>query len=291
MVGCIRAGTYGDRSTVQEIDRSGLRGRRIVITGYGKERPTIAGAVFVSDRADYVTLRHVAVEGSNNLHPNGSPQAMEVWGRHFILEDSTVTNRNAAVSGIIVKGDGAVIRRNKIHDVGDDFGYDHGIYVSTSRNFKIEYNWIYDCHAGWGIQLYPNAAHGRISHNIIDGCGSGIEIGSDGDQASHENRIDHNLITNSIGLGHFNQGTGIAGCCGRDPGGNLVIKNLFWRNVGGAFDGYVGKSYSVGKNFSSNPRYFNRAAKDFRVKAGVARALGLWNGVPAQQTGLRGRGR
>lgn len=291
MVGCLRAGTYGDRSTVQEINRSGLRGRRIVVTGLGRERPTIAGAVFVSDRADYVTLRHVAVKGANTLRPNGRPQAMEVWGRHFIFEDSTLTNRNAAVSGIIVKGDGAVIRRNKIHDVGGDFGYDHGIYVSTSRNFKITYNWIYDCHSGWGVQLYPNAAYGSVSHNIIDGCGSGITIGGDGDERSHDNRIDHNLITNSIGLGHFNRGTGIAGCCGTSPDGNVVIKNMFWRNAGGSFDQYVGKSYAVDMNFSSNPRYFHRAAKDFRVRARAARALGLWNGLPALQPSARSLGR
>jgi Right handed beta helix region len=286
MVGCLRTGTYGDRSTVQAIDRSGLPGRRIVITGVGKKPPTIAGAVFVSDRADYVTLRHVAVEGANNLRPNGRPEAMEVWGRHFIFEDSTLTNRNAAVSGIIFKGDGTVIRRNKIHDVGGDFGYDHGIYVSTPRNFKIEYNWIYDCHSGWGISLYPNAVRGSVSHNIIDGCGSGITIGRDGDHGSHDNRIDHNLITNSIGLGHKNEGTGIAGCCGTNPDGNVVIKNMFWGNAGGAFDQFVGKSYVVDMNFSSNPRYFNRAAKDFRVRARAARALGLWNGVPLLQPGI-----
>jgi len=291
MVGCLRAGSYGDRSTDQQIDRSGFPGRRIVITGIGRPRPRIAGAVFVSDEADYVTLSHVAIEGANNLRPDGKPQAMEVWGSHFIFEDSTLTNRNAAVSGLIVKGDGALIRRNKIYDVGGDFGYDHGIYVSTSRNFKIMYNWIYNCHSGWGIQLYPNAAHGSVSHNIIDGCGSGITIGSEGDQASHDNRIDHNLITNSIGLGHFNAGTGIAGCCGQSPDGNFVIKNMFWRNAGGAFDEYVGKSYAVDKNFSSNPKYYNRGAKDFRVKSRAAQALGLWNGVSAPGPNVRSRGK
>jgi hypothetical protein len=280
MVGCLRAGIYGDRSTIQEIDHSGLPGRRIVITGFRNETPTIAGAVFVSDHADYVTLRHVAVEGANNLRPNGRPEAMEVWGRHFIFEDSTLTNRNSAVSGIIIQADSAVIRRNKIHDVGGDFGHDHGIYVSNSRNFQIKSNWIYDCRSGWGVQLYPNAAYGTVDHNIIDGCGSGITIsGEDADRTSNHNHIDHNLITNSIGLGHFNPGTAIAGCCSKDPKGNVVTGNLFWKNAGGSFDNYVGQSYVARGNVSANPLYANRAAKDFRVKASRAKKLGLWNGV------------
>ena len=282
MVGCLRAGTYGDRSTIQEINHSGLPGRRIVITGFRKENPTIAGAVFVSERADYVTLRHVAVEGANNLRPNGRPEALEVWGRHFIFEDSTLTNRNSAVSGIIVQANSTVIRRNKIHDVGGDFGHDHGIYVSNSRNFTIESNWIYNCRSGWGVQLYPNAAYGTIDHNVIDGCGSGITISGETDTTSNHNRIDHNLITNSIGLGHYNPGTAIAGCCSQDINGNVVIQNQFWRNAGGSFDNWVGRSYVARGNVSANPRYVDRGAKDFRVRASRAKKLGLWNGIARQ---------
>jgi hypothetical protein len=279
MVGCLRAGTYGDRSTVEMIDRSGLPGRRIVITGYQRERPTIFGAVFVSDHADYVTLSDVAVEGANNLHPGGKPQSMEVWGRNFIFEDSTLTNRNSAVSGILVEADGAVIRRNKIHDVGGNFGYDHGIYVGQSHNFRIEQNWIYNCRVGWGVHLYPNAVDGRVRHNVIDGCGSGVTISGTSSQTSRGNLVDHNLITKSVGLGRFNRGTAIAGCCASSPEGNLVAQNIFWGNVGGSFDGFVGKSYVARDNSSVNPRYVNAAAKDFRVKSSRAKRLGLWNGV------------
>jgi hypothetical protein len=280
MVGCLRAGSYGDRSTVEMIKRSGLPGRRIVITGYKRERPTIYGAVFVSDNADYVTLSHVAVEGANNLHPGGKPQSMEIWGDHFIFEDSTLTNRNSAISGILVQADSAMVRRNKIHDVGGNFGYDHGIYVAKSRNFTIEWNWIYDCRSGWGVQLFPNAIDGRIRHNVIDGCGSGVTISGSGSDTSRGNLVDHNLITKSVGLGRFNRGTAIAGCCASSPFGNLVAQNIFWGNVGGSFDNSVGKSYVVRDNLSVNPGYVNAAAKDFRVRSARAKRLGLWNGVP-----------
>jgi hypothetical protein len=53
---------------------------------------------------------------------------------------------------------------------------------------------------------------------------------------------------------------------------------MFWRNAGGSFDNYVGRSYLARDNVSTNPRYVNRAAKDFRVRARRAKKLGLWNG-------------
>jgi Right handed beta helix region len=283
MVGCLRGGVYGDRMTDHNIERGGRSGRRITITGYPRERATIAGAVFISNGADYVTLSHVTVNGANNVHADGKPQAMEIWGRHFVLQDSNLTNHKAATSGILIFGDAPVIRRNKIHSIGANFGYDHGIYVANSHNFKIEYNWIYDCRAGWGVQLFPHAVRGTVAHNIIDGCGSGITISGGDELSSRDNRIEHNLITNSVGLGRFNPGTAVAGCCDRSPNGNVVIGNVFWRNRGGAFDGYRGQSYVEFRNISSNPRYVNRAEKDFGVRARRARALGLWNGVPAKQ--------
>jgi len=278
MIGCLRGGIYGDRST-QSIRRGGRPGRRITIRGYPHEHATVAGSVFIFDHADYVTISHIRIKGASDAQADDKPLALEIWGRRFILEDSVVTNQSTGRSGILIKGDEALIRRNRIHDVGSNFGYDHGIYVAESHNFKIERNWIYDCRIGWGIHLYPHAVRGLVARNIIDGCGSGITIGGDGELSSRDNRIEHNLISNSVGLGRFNPGTAVAGCCDQSTNGNVVIGNVFWANRGGAFDGYRGQSYVARRNSASNPRYVNRARKDFRVRGRRARALGLWNGV------------
>jgi hypothetical protein len=279
MIGCLRGGVYGDRSTTQTIDRGGRAGRRITIMGYPHEHATVAGSVFVSDRADYVTISHITLEGAGNVLAGDKRLALEIWGSRLIFEDSVLTNQSAGASGIFIKGDRPLIRRNRIHHVGSNFGYDHGIYVAESHNFRIERNWIYDCRSGWGIHLYPHAVRGLVARNIIDGCGSGITIGGEGELHPYDNRIEHNLITNSVGLGRFNPGTAVAGCCDQSPNGNVVIGNVFWANRGGAFDGYRGQSYVERRNISSNPRYVNRARKNFRVRGLRARALGLWNGV------------
>jgi Right handed beta helix region len=279
MVGCLRAGIYGDGSRTQSIRRGGRAGQRVTIRGYPHERVTVAGGVFVYPRAEYVTVSHVTVEGARNVGAGDKRLALEIWGRRFIFEDSVLTNQSGGASGILIKGDEPLIRRNRIHDVGSNFGQDHGIYVDESHNFKIERNWIYNCRSGWGIHLYPHAVRGLITRNIIDGCGSGVTIGGEGELRSRDNRIERNLITNSVGLGRFNPGTAVAGCCDQSPDGNVVIGNVFWGNRGGAFDAYRGQSYVERRNISSNPRYVNRPRKNFRVRSREARALGLWNGV------------
>jgi copper-binding protein NosD len=284
MVGCLRAGTYGGPSVYTDFDRSGTRSARITLRSYPGEKATLAG--YIEVEGDYVNFTNLKVDNSNTFiggsDCGGRSQSFTLSGSNIILDHDEFTASNPSLSsnGIYVEGNNEIIRFNKIHGVGTCNGHDHGIYVATSRNFRIEYNWIFDCRKGWGIQLFPNARDGRIRHNIIDGCGSGVTISDgDGDHKSSDNGIDHNLITNSVGLRGFNDGTAIAGCCAHSPDGNLVARNIFWKNAGGPFDDYVGRSYVARENVSANPRYANRAAKDFRVRASRAKNLGLWDGA------------
>src|SRR6185436_15751454 len=194
MVGCLRGGSYGDGTTTQAIYHGGSAGQRMTIRGYRREQATVAGPVFISDTADYVTIRHVTIEGATKLPSGEKRLALEIWGRNFIFEDSVLTSHSGGRSGILLRGDRPLIRRNKIHDVGtvgSEFGYAHGIYVAESRGFKIERNWIYDCPVGWGVQLFPHAIDGVVAQNVIDGCGSGITITGDHTaNSTHGNRIE-----------------------------------------------------------------------------------------------------
>lgn len=282
MVGCLRAGTYGSPSMFNEFSRSGRPGARITLRSYPGERATIQGYTAID--GSYVTFSHLKIDNTNTFRDGddcgGRYASLTLAGSNIALKHNEITASDISRSsnGMYIIGDNENISFNKIHGVGACQPFDHGIYVAHSSNFKIEFNWIYDCREGWGIQLFPDAADGLIRHNIINGCGSGITISGEGSETSHHNRIDHNLITNSVGFGRFNEGTGIAGCCAGSPNGNLVIQNMFWRNAGGSFDKYVGRSYLARDNVSANPRYVNRAAKDFRVRASRAKKLGLWNG-------------
>jgi parallel beta-helix repeat protein len=284
MVGCLRAGKYGGVSYSSDMNRSGTSNARITLRSYPGERATLQGAINVD--GNWITLTKLKIDvtttpqgGTNDC---GGPNYgnLILAGSNIVLDHNEISasNQRQSGNGVYVTGSNEVIRFNRIHNVGACNGYDHGIYVASSHHFRIEYNWIYDCRAGWGIQLFPNATDGRIRHNIIDGCGSGITISGSGDNTSRNNLIDHNLITNSVGFGRDNTGTAVAGCCNDTPDGNLVTRNMFWGNADGAFDSYVGRSYIARHNISVNPRYVNRAAKDFRVRSSRAKKLGLWNG-------------
>jgi hypothetical protein len=282
MVGCLRAGTYGSPSTSNDFRRSGTPQARITLRSYPGERATLQGYTAID--GSYVTFSHLKIDNTNTFgiggECGGRYESFTLAGSNIVLKHNEITASDASHSsnGIYIIGNNENISFNKIHDVGACQRFDHGVYVAHSRNFKIEFNWIYNCRDGWGIQLFPDAAGGRIRHNIIDGCGSGITISGDDGETSQRNLIDHNLITNSVGLQSSNEGTAIAGCCASSPNGNLVIQNMFWRNAGGSFDNYLGRSYLARDNVSANPRYVNRAAKDFRVRAPRAKKLGLWNG-------------
>jgi hypothetical protein len=282
MVGCLRAGTYGSPSMSNGFSRSGTPGARITLRSYPGERATLQGYTAIG--GSYVTFSHLKIDNTNTFRfgdeCGGRYESLTLAGSNIVLKHNEITASDTSHSsnGIYIIGDNENVSFNKIHGVGACQRFDHGIYVAHSRNFKIEFNWIYDCREGWGIQLFPDAASGRIRHNIIDGCGSGITISGGDSETSNHNLIDHNLITNSVGFGRSNEGTAIAGCCTSSPNGNLVIQNMFWRNAGGSFDKYVGRSYLAHDNVSANPRYVNRAAKDFRVRASRAKKLGLWNG-------------
>jgi Right handed beta helix region len=284
MVGCLRAGKYGDASYSSDINRSGTSNARITIRSYPGERATLQGAITVA--GNWITLTRLKIDvtttpqgGTNDC---GGPiyGNLTLAGSNIVLDHNEISasNQRHSGNGVYVTGSNEDIRFNKIHNVGACNGHDHGIYVASSHHFKIESNWIYDCRVGWGIHLFPNATDGRIQHNIIDGCGSGITISGSDVDTSRDNWIDHNLITNSVGFGRDNSGTAVAGCCNDTPEGNVVTRNMFWGNVGGAFDRYAGRSYIARDNISLNPRYANRAAKDFRVRASRAKKLGLWNG-------------
>jgi Right handed beta helix region len=286
MVGCLRRGNYGSQSTFNDFERSGTSSARITLRNYPGERATVRGYTAID--GSYVTFAHLKIDNTNTVRfghsCGGRYESLTLAGSNIVLDHNVITasDLSHSANGMYVTGDNETIRFNKIHHVGACQRFDHGIYVATSHNFNIEFNWIYDCRAGWGIQLFPNATNGRIRHNTIDGCGAGITISGSGDKTSRDNKIDHNLITNSVGF-PTNKGTAIAGCCSDSPYGNLVTGNIFWRNAGGSFDNSVGRSYVARDNVSANPRYVNRVAKDFRVRAYRAKALGLWDGGAGQR--------
>jgi hypothetical protein len=286
MTGCLRGGTYGGFSVQTNITRGGTSAARVTITSFPGERATVQGFVYVAPSAPFVTVSNIAFQGNNNFWPSAGgtgAQPLIVDADDFILEDSDYSNANSGNGVLLREGARAIVRRNRIHDVGSNSAYDHGIYISHAKDFQVLNNWIYDCRAGWGIHLYSDADRGVIRGNVIDGCGAGITFSAYNAEASQDNLFEHNIVSNSLGHAN-NPGFALSGWFNSAvPTGNVARDNVFYNNAAGSYDETLGTSYAASRNVVSNPLYVNRAAKDFRLSPGSpAAAYGIWDGVYGQ---------
>jgi hypothetical protein len=268
-VGCLRQGTYSENVTVNHGGSSDSS--RVVIKSYDGERATVSGRLYVPDRANYVTIEQLNLDGHNAPACSSGSTCTQlpsptVNGDHIIFQDNEVTNRHVGICfNLGAAGYGRavadVIQRNRIHDCGriPSSNHDHGIYLAYSDGTKVLDNVIYD-NADRGVQLYPDAQGTLIKGNVIDGNGEGVIFSGAGGTASNNNVVENNVITNST-IRHDVESwyPDIVGT------GNVVRNNCVHGGAGGAFGSAYG--FQIQDNLKVDPSYVDRAAKDFRLAA------------------------
>ena len=249
-VGCLRGGVYRGDLGFRHGGRPSLP---ITLRSAPGERATIIGRVYMPKQADYVRLTFLSLDGRNS-EDLPSP-TVDSTGDEFLYDD--VTNDHTAICYELGSAPpygaaaNTLIQHNHIHDCGTMPGnnHEHGIYVGNSVGARILGNVIYD-NADRGIQLYWNAQQTVISGNIIDHNGQGIIISGAGGFASSNNRIVHNVITNSTSRAdvgsYWPAGT-------RKGTGNVVAANcLYGRH--GTIDHSAG-GFVARNNVIVNPHY------------------------------------
>jgi hypothetical protein len=185
---------------------------------------------------------------------------------------------NGVGIGFAGGGDNAIIRFNKIHDVGQCEAYDHLIYLSHGNNVRIYDNWLYNDAHGRGVQLYPAPTNARVFNNVVDHAGEGFVIGNEPGETVAGNQIYNNVITNSTGLPSQGiSGEGIHDLYGGKRGtGNSFHDNVLYGNPGG-----IGHLTDVDHydNTSANPRLSDPVEHDYRPLPGSPAAnWGMWDG-------------
>ena len=291
LTGCLRRGVYGGFSVQTNITRGGTRSARVTITSYPGERAEVDGFIYIASSASYVTLSRLNIRGANNFYPRAggtATQPLIVDSTGFTFEDNDLSNGFTGIGLLLRNAASPLVRRNRIHAVGSNSGENHGIYISYAKDFQVIGNWIYNCPAGWGIQLYPDADRGVIRGNVIDRCGAGITFSAQGPRASEGNLFERNIVSNSLGM-NGNRGFAVSGWFNAAvPTGNVARDNVFYNNAAGDYDGFAGTSYAGSANSDADPKYVARARADFRLRRGSP-ARGIWNGV--FRTGLKPRRR
>jgi parallel beta-helix repeat protein len=259
--GCFRAGTYTQ-------DSIGFRQTPgVAIRSYPNERATVQGRIYVL--ANQVTISNLNLNGRNS----GNLPSPTINGDDVVIRDNDITTGQTAGScvhptpynGLVPER--VVIVRNRIHNCGalPSTNLEHGIYYNATGGL-IESNVIYD-NAGQGIVLYPAGKGTVVRGNTIDGNGEGIQFAGDGWTQSELNLVTQNIVSNSRlrwNIEAFWEGE--AGVV------NLAAVNCVWATNPDPYYNARGgvsedRGFTPAANRVGDPRYINRAAKDFRLRA------------------------
>ena len=268
--GCLHGGRYTEN--VRVANGGSGESSRIVLRSFPGERAELYGRIAVNDSANFFTFEDLKLNGRGAPACNGGTcdilPSPTVNGDDILFQDNEVTNENVAICFNVGNpgwgvANRVVIRRNRIHDCGrmsPITNHDHGIYLSDTTDVQILDNVIYD-NSDRGVQLYPNADHTIVRGNIIDGNGEGVIFSGDGGEASDNNVVENNVITNAR-IRH-NVESWFPDAVGS---GNVARNNCVYGGKMGNIGDEVG--FTASRNLAVDPQFVDRAGKDFRLRAG-----------------------
>jgi Right handed beta helix region len=280
---CLLAGRYRGDVVFR---RGGTEARRLVLTAEG--RAVVDGIVTVADSADHVTIEGLVLDGADP--PTADGVLVKIFGDHVHLRRNDIGaggQRSCVQTGDANGRFGVawhpVIERNRIHDCGNRgatgaeyraYPSGHALYLQADRHARVADNTIYDTSfggtlGGRGIQLWPDSQHAVIEHNVVDASNEWNLIISGGDYPTGTTRgakVRNNVFSNPIEHNVTSAWWGV-----EPTAGNEVVGNCVFGAPGEelAFTEWLGAdSYAERDNLRADPLYVDRAAKDFRLRAG-----------------------
>jgi parallel beta-helix repeat protein len=260
-VGCLAPGNYHEDV---EFANGGTAGAPITLTSVPGQTATLTGRLWIKHGSDDVTVTGLNLVGINS-DDLPSP-TINASGATFSYDN--VTNNHTAICFVVGSDWGqatnTLITNNRIHDCGvlPAANHDHGIYVADAINTTIQWNEIYN-NADRGIQLYPNAQHSTIDHNVIANNGEGLLFSGDDGTASNDANVYDNVITGAV-LRHDVESYYPSG----NPvgTGNVLHSNCVWGGAEGTIDTSSG-GFRSQNNITGNPGYANAATHDYHLSS------------------------
>jgi Right handed beta helix region len=281
--GCLLEGTYEGNVVVT---RGGTPGMPLTLMDAPSGgRATLSGIVSVAESADHVVISGLRIDGSDP--PTADGVLVKIFGDHVTLRQNDIfaDGRRICVSTGDANGHEGiawypVIERNRIHDCGNlaagprSYPSGHAVYLQADRHAVVRDNYIYDTNfgddlGGRGIQLWPDSQDAVIEHNVVDNSNEWNLIISGADYETGTTRgakVRNNVFTNPVEHNVTSAWWGV------DPtGANEVTGNCVFGAPGDefAFTDWLGRqAYVARDNLRADPLYVDRAAKDFRLRAG-----------------------
>ncbi len=208
------------------------------------------------------------------------------WRRGICLNAGHRDGYTAGDPAGTVAAEGLVIERSRIHDCGNDPAIVaslrddsqsgvHGLYLVDAPDARIHDNYVYD-NVSRGIQLWPDVDGAVVDHNVFDGNGSNINVGSSAEYGhfSEGNRFEDNVVSNATlrsvydlpwGPGDTESIVGYFPADGNTRGNAFVGNCVYQPDPALAYGGY---GYTRAGDVFGDPGYVNSAAWDFRLRGG-----------------------
>jgi parallel beta-helix repeat protein len=263
-VGCLKRGTWSEDV---EVSRGGRPGDPITLRNAPGAHPEIQGVFTVTRSAHDVVIRGLRLNGANG----GETPSPQINAERITFSRNRVTNHHRAICFTLGGedenyGEARDVRllNNRIYDCGrlPATGHDHGIYLEGSVGAVIRGNLIHD-NADWGVHLYPDARATLVAGNVINNNGGGVIFAGEGDEASSDNLVTGNVISNSVNT--YNLESWWGGAVGT---GNVATKNCLWGGAEGNIAEEVG--FTAYDNLVAPPKFVNEEGGDLRVHSGTA---------------------
>jgi parallel beta-helix repeat protein len=241
------------------IDRS-----NVTLTSEPGARATLLGQLVIDPAASGVTVTDLVLD-STGL---GKPSPIVLGDDATFARDDVTNTRSPSICFILgalghdsnAEARGTTLEANRIHDCGVSDNHRHGIYVEHALDTRIVGNEIFD-NADRGIQLYPSAQNTLVAGNVIDGNGEGVIVSGEGGTTSSGNVVRNNVISNPRLRAGIESWYGAGTPPGRD---NVAEHNCLF---GGAMQiDDSGGGFSARDNVTADPRFVDRASKDFRLQ-------------------------
>jgi hypothetical protein len=155
---------------------------------------------------------------------------------------------------------------NRIHHIGSQTFYDHGIYMKAGRRVVVANNVISDITGGYGLHIWGDFDSSWVINNTVYGAAaSGFIIGGNSDRG-YPDRV---VTANNILAGQSASGDGQQGYAAKEyqPGsGNSTRHNLGWANARSA--PWQLSAAGPSDNRTADPRFANAGARDLRPRGG-----------------------